>query len=147
MITTEELNLEGKWWLPDRDNEIRIGNLTLNQLHKHGVLSIYGSFSGTREAAIILGELSDGQKVTLNKCIVDRRYTYFTNSEKSSITARNILLGGHFKTPEDIVFSSIQVTYYGEQINKWMNRFEIRRLFRSDKTENYIKYISRPSVK
>src|ERR687897_3263154 len=59
MITTEELNLEGKWWLPDRDNEIRIGNLTLNQLHKHGVLSIYGSFSGTREAAIILGELSE----------------------------------------------------------------------------------------
>jgi hypothetical protein len=56
-------------------------------------------------------------------------------------------LGGHFKTPEDIVFSSIQVTYYGEQINKWINRFEIRGLFRSDKTENYIKYISRPSVK
>lgn len=147
MRMTEELNLEGKWWLPNRDDEIRIGNLTFNQQHRHGVLSIYGSFSGTSEVDIILGELSNGQKVTLNKCIVEWTRTYLTNLEKSSITAQNILLGGHFKTPEDIIFSSIQVTYHGDQINKWIKRFDVQGRFDSSEKESSIKYTPRQSVK
>ena len=68
-----ELDVEGRWSLPNKEHEF-IGKLTLNQRQKHGELLLYGSFP-PREGVdtryrhdydIILGELPDGQKVTLN---------------------------------------------------------------------------------
>jgi hypothetical protein len=140
MSTTQELNLEGKWWLPNKENESRIGNLTVNQQHKQGMLSIYGSFSGTGEEDIILGELSNGQKVTLNKCQLEWRRPYLINFEKSSFIPKNILLGGHFQTQEDIIFSSVYITYQEVAFNNWIERFHTRGGFGSKKGEISISY-------
>ena len=68
--------------------------LILNQSDRHPVLLIYGTFSGTPEADIILGELCDGQKVTLYKCMLEWTRTYFSGS-RSSVLTQIVLIGGH----------------------------------------------------
>jgi hypothetical protein len=134
----EELNLKGKWWLPDRDNEKFEGTLTFDHQHQRGVLSIIsGSIFEIDEIGnkdkhdIILGETSEGQKVTLNDC--ERRASHHHSHAPSeySITTKNILLGWHFNRPEDIVFSSIYVTYRGDKINSWIKNVYAEALSKS----------------
>jgi hypothetical protein len=152
-VMMEELHSEGKWWLPGSENQPLIGNLAFNRQDTHGTLSVYGSFSGITEADIILGELSDGQEVTLHKCIIERIYPYLGGFQKSSIKVQTILLGSLFDTPNDITFSSIYVRYRGDQINWWIKEFHTEGLFcldkneQPDKKEYSIKYFTRPSFK
>jgi hypothetical protein len=147
----EELNLEGKWWLPDRYNEKFDGSLTIDQQQKRGVLSIMSgpNFLTSEMGAkakhdIILGETSEGQKVTLNNCQGLDRRDYGNDLGKYSITAENILLGGYFETRADIIFRSIYVTYRGSKINYWFDkRFGVGGSFNSSESsekESFIRY-------
>jgi hypothetical protein len=79
MSMTEELNLEGEWWLPDGEEEKNFnGTLAFDHQLKRQVLSITSgidfeySLMGNRRVRpkhdIILGETRDGQKVTLKDC-------------------------------------------------------------------------------
>lgn len=119
---TQELNLQGEWWLPDREIERFQGTLVFSQEHKRGVLSINSrsafeiSEMGNRNKKrhdIILGQTLESQKVTLVDCEIIGFYL---------IKAENILLEAYFKRPQDIIFSSIYITYLGSQINKWFER-------------------------
>jgi ApeA N-terminal domain 1 len=133
-----DLDLEAKWWLPDKEQEPRVGKLTLNQQQKHGELLLNGSFP-PREGVdknrydydIILGELTDGQKVTLNGCTLNWIHPYLTNFEQSSFSVKYILLREHFESPEDIFFSKIHVVYQGPSFDKWVKRFNTQGNFRS----------------
>ena len=147
----EELNLKGKWWLPDKSDEIFEGNLTLNHQHRRALLSIISgphfemSEMGNRARTkhdIILGETFEGQKVTLNDCEQWGWRSNLNDIKTYSIAANNILVGAYFKRPDEIIFRSIYVTYRGDQVSKWIKRFGTKGLFRSNKSENYVKYYS-----
>ena len=107
----EELNLVGKWWLPEKETDKVDGNLTFDRhLKRHTLSIIWGpnfeqSEMGNRDRpmhGIILGETSEQQKVTLINCEIIGFYT---------IKAENILLGAYFHRPEDVILSSVYVTY------------------------------------
>jgi hypothetical protein len=152
---TEELNLESKWWLPGRENEKFQGTLTFDHQLKRYTLSIIsgpnfeiaemGSRAKTKHD-IILGGVSEGRKVTLKDCELLGESPYSSNLSKYSFTAKNILVGGHFKRPEDITFSSIYVTYQGDQINNWIRSFGIRGRLFSNEIDHSIKYLSNPGI-
>jgi hypothetical protein len=122
----EELNLVGKWWLPEKETEKVDGNLTFDRhLKRHTLSIIWGpnfeqSEMGNRDRpmhGIILGETSEQQKVTLINCEIIGFYT---------IKAENILLGAYFQRPEDVILSSVYVTYQGIEINRWFDPSKYR---------------------
>jgi hypothetical protein len=128
MSAAEELNSKGNWWLPHRPKERLPGTLTFHQQDKHGLLSIDGRleikdkkrrFTPDR----ILGELSNGLPVTLDKCLVKKAETHDIpswSSSKSLIISKRILLGALFLRSKDMIFGGIYVRYYGVGVNKWL---------------------------
>jgi hypothetical protein len=74
-----KINYEGKWWLPNKPDDIFLGSLSFNQ-DTGGILSLIGSLDQIGEKIfeheIILGELTDGQKITLNGVLSTHKYSY-----------------------------------------------------------------------
>lgn len=129
-----QINYDGKWWLPNKPDYVFLGSLSFNQ-QKGAILSLIGSFDqiGDKisEHEIILGELSDGQKITLDRVSSTYEYSYL-DFRKSSIEVQRIFLGAHFLRSEDIKFDSIIVTF--SNLDKWIDFNDIHGRFFS--TEN-----------
>ena len=132
--------MEGKWWVPDTDNENFDGTLAFDhQLDRHVLTIISGpnfeiSEMGNRANAIhdiILGETSDGQKVTLKDCERGGWRRNLNDLGRYSFTPTYILLGEHFKRSDDIVFNRIYITYSGNEINKWIKRVHLQTRIKS----------------
>ena len=123
MSMTEDLNLEGNWWIPDRPNEKRTGTLTFDKEHKEGVLSFSGFFNKRNENDegnqydVILGE-TNGLRVTLIQCL--GKVEGNSQGWKSTFRAQRILLGDNFQSNEDIIFSKVYAMYSGEGVNQWI---------------------------
>ena|ERR687897_250351 len=130
----EELHLVGRWWIPDREGQKFDGTLTFDHQLKRHVLSITsgGNFEvsemGKRVKTaqdIILGETSDGQTVTLKDCKGGRgRRTLNDLGDvgRYSFIPTYVLLGDHFRRPDNIIFDSIYITYSGKEVNRWIKR-------------------------
>lgn len=131
----EEFHLLGKWWIPDKKEEKFIGTLTFDHHLNRRELSITSGIDfensemGNRKVRpkhdIILGKTFDGQEVTLRDC---ERGEWSRNVKvdlgRYSFVPTYVLLGDHFKRPEDIIFDSIYVTYSGEEVNAWIKRVQ-----------------------
>jgi hypothetical protein len=131
----EEFDLEGKWWIPDRQDQKFAGTLTFDHQLKRRELTIISGIDfensemGSRQVKpkhdIILGETSDGEKVTLKDCERGEGHLTLNNlgdCGMNSFIPKYVLLGKHIERPEDIIFDSIYVTYSGEEINAWIKR-------------------------
>jgi hypothetical protein len=106
----EQLDYEGKWWLPNKPNDPFPGSLTFSQ-DKGAVLSLMGSFDLIGEDIskheLILGETSDGKKITVVGKLSYSIYPYA--SSRSLIEFQRIFLGVHFLRPEDIKFDIVWI--------------------------------------
>ena len=91
-----QINYEGKWWLPNKPDYVFLGSLSFNQ-QTGAILPLIGSFDQIGEKIsvheIILGELSGGQKITLNRVMSTYEYSYLKDFRKSTIEVQRILLG------------------------------------------------------
>lgn len=129
----EQINSEGKWWLPDKQNIQFNGTLTFTH-NEGGLLTLSApveSFINANllrdtENFLILGELLDGSKVALNVGFVLRSEEIHKtdyNFAKYVIRIKFIFFGIHFVNIEDIQFENILVKY--SNIDKWVSNHEI----------------------
>jgi ApeA N-terminal domain 1 len=132
----EELHLEGKWWVPYRQDQKFDGTLTFdNQLKRRELTITSGSDFETSEMNnrqvkpkhdIILGQTSVGQKVTLKDCERGGGPRNVKDLGRYSFIPEYVLLGEHFERPEDIIFESVCITYGGKEINDWIKRVQFQ---------------------
>ena len=114
---------KGQWWLPEKPDEPVSGILTYT-LQEGASLELLGSFNDsvrglteTFAPEIVLGA-SDQGLVTLHDCVQTQLTLGTTNS--SNLKVRNVLLGYHFLSEQEINFEKIFVRY--SNLDEWVNR-------------------------
>jgi ApeA-like protein len=114
-----ELQASGRWWFPN-ENIPQPGTLVFDE--EESLLTISGPFLPTvgtyaardKKDFIILGELADGQKITLisyfggNKHETIGQQYVFSDSE---FYIKFVIIGFHFENIDDMKFESCLVEY------------------------------------
>lgn len=121
----EEFEYNGIWWLPDKPEKQVSGILRFTP-DEGANLDLIGSFKDTEnmnitlKPEIILGVSSDGENITLHKCLETRSTIGLQGFQTSSrFSAKLVFVGVHFQTSEDINFKSISVHYL--YLDEWVN--------------------------
>ena len=120
----------GFWFLPGNLEKQLFGKLTFS-LNEHPQLSLSGQLEKlTPEQKldgvkfdIINGYLTSDKKVTLLNCYQKGKYK--TGIQTSEITAQYLLIGYHFKSPDEISLQGVSVKY--KNFESWIDKpgFEI----------------------
>lgn len=124
----EKFEYKGVWWLPDNPEKQISG--TLRFVPGEGaVLDLVGSFNGSFveikstncikkvwtgkpfEPEIILGTSSNGNSITLHRCVETKRLDSSSGFSTSSFYANIVFIGWHFTKPEELKFKSFFVNY------------------------------------
>jgi hypothetical protein len=125
----EKTEYDGKWWLPESPEKKIPGTLRFDPVDGLN-LKLNGLFKELRDLNvflnpdIILGKTSNSGPITLYKC---REYNSQANTSgfvTSSFAADVVFVGHHFYKEEDIVFSSLLLTY--SYLEEWAGISGIR---------------------
>ncbi len=143
----EELQLDGYWWLPDReDNEI-FGQLHFIpgdklDLKLHGALNSPPGNAFTRpperiEPAIIQGsDSSKGNDLTLYKCRQIGHSVTLNGLQTTSFMAMAAFKGVYFKDESEVKFRSVSVRY--SNLEEWANKQPISTGHANDERDNFV---------
>lgn len=132
----KEVQYTGKWWLPDNQDKKIPGRLRFKQ-SEGAILELDGCFAESPKItesfnlAIVNGSSNTGEDITLHRCLgrvvnvtgsfVEPRFYYI-----SKVYAREVFVGVHFQTEEEIKFSHLRIHY--SHLDEWLNmsgfRFE-----------------------
>lgn len=137
---------EGVWFLPDNSGKETYGRLTfspeespklylLDQLQE---IQFDGAISWSPNFDIINGYLVNGKKITLCYCHQPRRLK--TGIQTSTIHAKYLIIGHHFKTLDDILLTGVSLRY--KNLEEWVDlpNFEID--YRTNHENNQVKEIN-----
>ncbi|MHA1451044.1 MAG: HEPN domain-containing protein [Candidatus Hodarchaeales archaeon] len=144
---TEELILDGYWWLPDNpDNEIQ-GQLVFTPLidsyfELQGDFSEEITFLDKRNYPIILGMLSNGTSVTLENCLLVNQNINFHGYPVLRFYVRRIYKGVHFDSVENICFKRVFVSFHN--LNEWSD-FKWLEIDKKYKPQKYSIQYTQPS--
>lgn len=120
---TEDFEIKGTWWLPDKPNKRIPGVLRFS--NENGIaLELHGSLRSNHRtdilvAGLIHGDTYQGKAVSIYDCFEIR------NDGNSSVMVGNhIFIGKHFDSSDEMKFSMAQVSY--EHLEEWLGgwRFE-----------------------
>jgi len=116
----EEIEYEGKWWLPEKPEEQISGTLKFT-VHGGGILKLTDSFKNVNKninPEIILGtvhynrKIYHGENVTLHKCSK-------AGFDLTSFYVEFILTGAHFLKIDDLKFTNLSIIYFN--LDEWVN--------------------------
>jgi len=127
-----ELEYQGKWWLPEAPEEIIDG--TLKFIPVRGAnLNLNGAFMsiedinrGFIERDIVLGFSLDGKPLTLYRCSDVSKTLSAPGYHVSEIRASVLFVGVHFEKSDNIKFQSISIRY--SYLDEWINKTGFDRL-------------------
>jgi len=120
----EEFEYKGIWWLPDRPKEQIAGILRFTP-NEGAILDLIGSFKDIKdmskvfEPEFILGISTNGENITLHKCLEIKSSFSIPGIPTSSFHANLVFIGAHFHRLEDIKFKSMSVHYL--HLEEWAN--------------------------
>ncbi|MCX6821998.1 MAG: hypothetical protein NTW30_04440 [Candidatus Aenigmarchaeota archaeon] len=111
---------QGMWWLPEKPENKFVGALTFPQ-NEGAELRIIGCFDkhNLLEPIIILGETTDGKKISLINCIQTDLRTSHPGGETSVFEIDFIFIGVHFLKIEDVKFKSLSVHF--SYLDEWLD--------------------------
>jgi len=118
----EEFEYSGIWWLPENPENQVSGTLKYNP-RDGATLILVGSFKEEKnfnifiQPKMILGVTSNGKYITLYKCFETKFNMSFPGLLNSAFKVSVIIIGCHFGKEEDIVFSSLSLSY--SNLNEW----------------------------
>jgi hypothetical protein len=121
--TMEEAEYEGEWWIPENPDKKISGTLRFSPINGSN-LKLNGLFKELKDLNvflhpnIILGKTSNSGHITLYKCCEHYSRAHTLGSLSSSFTADVVFIGHHFCKEEDIVFSSLSLTY--PHLEEWI---------------------------
>lgn len=121
---SDSFEYSGLWWLPEYSGKKIHGKLSYD-ITKGTTLSLDGAFQKNPEGnyKIILGETSDGKRITLRNCL----RTHLTSSshppnskqyKTSKFLVSIFFIGMHFLKKEDIKFTELSVEL--SQLEEWL---------------------------
>lgn len=120
-----EFEFKSDWWLPaDLSNRIP-GTLRFSP-GEGATLDLIGSFKDMQhlgealDPEIILGETTNGKKVTLYKCFETRSSMSLPGRITSVLHANYVFVGVHFPNPESILFKDMSVRYL--YLDEWVRK-------------------------
>ncbi len=121
----DNFELKGIWWLPDKPDAQVSGILAFDNETKIS-LELLGSFREITalgggdffQPELIHGISDNGQVCTLFKNIESSSRLNFPGIQKSIIESQYLFIGKHFKTAEEIIFSSLKVNF--TNLENWL---------------------------
>jgi hypothetical protein len=116
----EEIRFKGIWWLPDKPKKRILGTFTL--IPGEGLMleleGVFGNIQDILQKEIILGTSSQGEDITLYKCLCIRgHYAPVDFGHTSTFRIGTAFIGIHFRKPDKIKFKSISIHY--SYLNEW----------------------------
>jgi len=122
---TDNFELKGIWWLPEKPDSQISGILAFDNEKKIS-LELLGSFReltslGGRDVfqpEIIHGISDSGHICTLFKNIETNSQLNFPGIQKSIIEARYLFIGKHFQTSDEITFPFLKVSF--TNLENWL---------------------------
>ena len=121
---TEELEIEGLWWLPEKPDLKLPGTLSFSP-YKGFSLKIQGLFKEMSEMNkfltphIILGFSHQGKNITLYKCFETSCKVNFPGIPESIFSANVGFIAVHFTKLSEIKFKKFSVRY--NYLDEWLN--------------------------
>lgn len=114
---------KGFFHLPQSPKNELPGILTFSQ-GKGVQLDLFGQFDaylavGSREARIVLGVTANGKRVTLVNAYEQSRSLHVPGFPESSFGAIYLFVGGHYESPDKLVFHSCSIEY--ADFNHWVS--------------------------
>lgn len=113
----ENLQIHGKWWIQNYENESISGILTFNQFTE-GILTLDGMFDdrfisedGTALFSEIFGYSNEGEKLTLSGCRFVSQELFSTNSRISKFNIDNIFIGEHILIDKNCLFNKLSINF------------------------------------
>jgi hypothetical protein len=121
----DNFELKGIWWLPEKPDTQISGVLAFDNEKKIS-LELLGSFReltslGGRDffqPELILGISDVGHICTLFRNIETNSQLNFPGIQKSIIETQYLFIGKHFKSPDDIIFPSLKVSF--TNLENWL---------------------------
>ena len=125
----QNLEIKGKWWLPEKPSNKIYGVLTMTP-EDYPTIKLHGSFRESKSRSpfeaefekfgIVYGNSSDGKEVTLQDCWISKEEGNLT-FEKYTITemlVKKIFLGNHFSEKLKLKELIVEFPY----LSNWMNK-------------------------
>lgn len=130
-----KIEYKGIWWLPKNTKNHVSGILMINS-DKEAYLELMGQLDTTDEPeiAIILGETSDGDKITLYKCFEISKEINSSAIFTTVVSVGIMFEGVHFNSKVDIKFNEISCNYFNLDEWAWMDQINMS----ADVNEEYI---------
>ncbi|HNX52231.1 MAG TPA: hypothetical protein PKI68_00645 [Pontiellaceae bacterium] len=115
---TEEITIKGTWWLPDNPGNRLSGEITYSPIGG-ARLSLYGSFSqhSDHEKFTVWGTTVKGTPVSLFDCYTKNVIMHIPGARVAEISSYFGVIGGHFKTPDDLKF--FEITAELSHLHEW----------------------------
>jgi len=131
----EEIEFQGRWWLPDEEDNQITGCLKITP-YSEAILELQGSFdddfSGAAEfsPSILLGIANNGRLITLNDCILTNRTDSSYGYPTLRLFVHRVFVGIHLNKAEEITFDRITVRYL--HFHEWFNghNFKVERKYK-----------------
>ncbi|MFH1525629.1 MAG: HEPN domain-containing protein [Bacteroidota bacterium] len=118
-----EFIYKGYFYLPENSDNTVFGSLSFVQ-SSGALLELAGSLTGVMNRGvfkpeIILGETSDGKKLTLYKCLENNRHLSSPGYISTKFSAIYLFVGAHFPDSSNIKFSEAYFEFHN--LDQWLD--------------------------